>query len=51
LGLSWEEHNRHMTGRRRHLFAALGLAALAAACFGLLTWALVEGSAVAMGTS
>lgn len=36
-----------MTGRRRHLVAALGLAALAAACFGLLAWALVAGSVVA----
>lgn len=35
-----------MTGRRRHLIASLGLAALAAVCFGLLTWALIEGAVV-----
>lgn len=36
-----------MTSKRRHLFAFLGLAALAAICFGLLGWALVEGAVVA----
>jgi hypothetical protein len=32
--------------KRRHLIATLGLAALAAVCFGLLTWALIEGAVV-----
>jgi hypothetical protein len=36
-----------MTSKRCHLFAALGLAALSAICFGLLGWALVEGAVVA----
>lgn len=36
-----------MTKKRRHLFAALGLAALAALLFGFLTWALVVGAVVA----
>jgi hypothetical protein len=35
-----------MTRKRRHLIAMLGLAALAAVCFGVVTWALVEGAVV-----
>lgn len=36
-----------MTSTRRHLFAAIGFAALAMLCLGLVTWALVEGAVVA----
>jgi hypothetical protein len=32
--------------KRRHLIATFGFGALAAVCFGLLTWALVEGAVV-----
>lgn len=35
-----------MTRKLRHLLATLGLAAMAAVCFGLLTWALIEGAVV-----
>ncbi|MEW5975063.1 MAG: hypothetical protein AB1898_04550 [Acidobacteriota bacterium] len=35
-----------MTKKHRHLLAAVGLSALAVLCFGLLTWALVEGAVV-----
>lgn len=35
-----------MTRKHRHLIATLVFATLAAVCFGLLTWALVEGSVV-----
>jgi hypothetical protein len=46
LGLNREEEDRKMTKKHRHLIATLGLAALAAVCFGLLTWALIEGAVV-----
>lgn len=35
-----------MTRKHRHLIATLGLAALAVVCFGLLTWALIEGAVI-----
>jgi hypothetical protein len=35
-----------MTSKHRHLIATLGLTALALLCFGLLTWALVEGAVI-----
>ncbi len=38
---------QQMTRKHRHLLAAVSFAALASLCFGLLTWALVEGSVIA----
>ena len=45
-GLAKPNSDSPQTQKRRHLIATLGLAALAAVCFGLLTWALVEGVVV-----
>lgn len=44
--LTKSETDSPQNQKLRHLIAMLGFAALAAVCFGLLTWALVEGAVI-----